>query len=302
MKRAAAAAAVVVAAVAGFAVSGVAKPPACKPVWKCQTTTSTTVPATTTVPVTTTAPTTTSASSPSYPIRGVYDRDLSASGFDDEQAVGFNVIDSGPYPDQMAALEAAGLKGMVWLGGYDNTTCRFNESDDWVASHVAAIAGDPAVAAYFIDDEPNSAACPSAPQQVAARSALVKSIDPVPPTLLVVYRMDQLPAFAGTVDVVGLDHYPCSYTHGCDYQIIDDEVAAADRLGIRYWGVVQAFGDDYYRLPTADELREEFARWRASKMSGYLVYAWRSPHDADPSLWLANHPELLSVLQAENGS
>ena len=136
---------------------------------------------------------------------------------------------------------------------------------------------------------------------MSARSALVKSIDPVPPTFLVSYKVDQFKLLAGTVDIMGLDHYPCSIPDGCDYTKIDAEAAEADRLGIRYWGVIQAFGDSYYKLPTPAELHQEFVHWRATRMSGYLVFAWHWPSN-DPSLWLANDGPLQSQLAIENGS
>jgi hypothetical protein len=236
-----------------------------------------------------------------YPIRGIYDRDLSATGFDDEAAIGFNVIDSAAYRNRIDPLAAHRLRGFIWLGGYDNTTCRFNRSDDWVRSHVAALAGDPGVAAYFVDDEPDAAKCPTAPAQMRARSDLVKSVDPGPPTFLVSYRVDQFRRFAGTVDVMGLDHYPCSIKHGCDYSVIEEQAAEADRLGIRYWGVIQAHGDSWYKLPTPSELHQEFLHWRRTRMEGYLVFAWRFPDDT-PALWLANHPELRAQLALENAN
>ena len=121
----------------------------------------------------------------------MYDRDSSATGFDQESAIGFNFIDSGPYKDQMDQLAVRGLKGFVWLGGYSNTTCSFNNSDDWIRSHVSAIAGNPGVGVYFIDDEPNPTTCPDVPNQIKARSDLVKSIDPGPPTLMVDYKVSQ---------------------------------------------------------------------------------------------------------------
>jgi hypothetical protein len=242
-----------------------------------------------------------SATVPRYAVRGIYDRDLSKTGFSDEAAIGFDYIDSGPYPGEIQALVTDHLKGLVWLGGYDQTSCQFNESDSWVRSHVSAIAGSQGVGAYYIDDEPNAVTCPTEPSQIRARSALVKSIDPQPPTLLVTYRVDQLRLFAGTVDVIGLDHYPCSLEHGCDYSVIDQEAAAADQLGIRYWGVIQAAGDDYYKLPTPQELHEEFVHWEATTMQGYLVFAWHWP-PYRPSLWLAHHPELLTQLAHENAS
>jgi hypothetical protein len=234
-----------------------------------------------------------------YAIRGVYGRDGSSTGFEHQARLGFNVIDSGPYPQQMTALQAGGLKALVWLGGYSNDACSFRRSDAWVRSHVAAIAGDTAVAAYFIDDEPDAARCPGAPRAIRARASLVKSLDPRPPTLIVTYHTDQLARLAGTVDVIGLDHYPCSNAHGCEFSVINEQTAVADRLGIRYWGVIQAHGDDWYRLPSQQEIHDEFLYWRATNMEGYLVFAWRWPPER-PDLWLANHPELQAQLAKEN--
>jgi hypothetical protein len=258
-------------------------------------TATTTVATTTTDAGTTTAPGTTT---PRYSVRGMYDRDFSATGFDDEAALGFNYIDSGPSRD-FDELAAHGLKGFVWLGGYSNDTCGFNQVDDWVRSHVAAIAGNPGVGAYFIDDEPDAAKCPNAPAQMRARSDLVKSIDPGATTFLVTYKIEQFKLFAGTVDVLGLDKYPCSIRNGCDFSKLDAQAAEADRLGVRYWGVIQAHGDSWYKVPTVDELHQEFEHWRATNMEGYLVFAWRFPDDM-PENWLANHPELQAQLAVEN--
>ena len=63
--------------------------------------------------------------------------------------------------------------------------------------------------------------------------------------------------------------------------------------------VFPMFGDDYYKLPTVAELRQQFARWRKTRMEGYLVFSWRYPDDR-PDLWLANHPELHAQLALEN--
>jgi hypothetical protein len=243
-----------------------------------------------------------------YPVRGIYDGETGR-----QAALGFNFIDTGPGRDQVRAIAARGLKPFVWLGGYSNTACQFNETDEWVRSHVRAIAGlrrraggkgrrhrrQPVVGAYFIDDEPDARACPTAPGQMRARSALVKSIDSRPPTFIVTNQPEQLELYAGTVDVIGLDHYPCSITHGCAYSKIDRQAAKADRLGVRYWGVIQAHGDDWYKVPTRLELHRQFVHWRNTNMEGYLVFAWRFPAD-DPSRWLANNPALKAQLAVEN--
>ena len=72
-----------------------------------------------------------------YVIRGIYDRDASATGFDEQAALGFSAIDSGPFRDQMDALARRGLKGIVWLGPYSNETCRFARSNAWIWRIVA---------------------------------------------------------------------------------------------------------------------------------------------------------------------
>lgn len=233
-----------------------------------------------------------------YAVRGIYDRDSSVTGFDREAALGFNFIDSDVF-DDFDELAARDLRGFVWLGGYSNVSCSFREDDTWIRKHVSAIADSPGVGAYFIDDEPDAAKCPRAPAQMKARSDLVKSIDPGPPTFLVTFKIDQFKLFAHTVDVLGLDIYPCSIEGGCDYTKIDVQAAHADRLGIRYWGVIQAFGDDWYKLPTPDELHRQFMHWRATKMEGYLVFAWRRP-DGMHSLGLVNDPELQQQIAEEN--
>ena len=234
-----------------------------------------------------------------YAVRGIYGQGSASRWFDGPVAIGFNLIDTGPYPEELSQLTARGVKGFVWLGGYSNTTCEFNRSNAWVRSHVAEIAGDPTVGAYFIDDEPDVERCPDAPRQIRARSRMVKASDPGPPTFVVTYRTWQLRRLVGTVDVIGLDHYPCTIEHGCDYAKIGEQAAVADRLGIRYWGVIQAHGDDWYKVPTRDELHFQFVHWRATKMEGYLVFAWNWPRE-HRSLWLANDPELKRQLRIEN--
>ena len=99
-----------------------------------------------------------------------------------------------------------------------------------------------------------------------------------------------------------MDHYPCSIPNGCQYSYIDQQAAEADRLGIRYWGVIQAVGDgSYYRPPTPEELHEQFVHWRATNMEGYLVFSWRWPEDGS-ALQLANNLELQAQFAIENAN
>jgi len=237
---------------------------------------------------------------PSYSFRGMY----GPGPYPDIVNAGFSILDAGPYTQTLDQVNALGAKAWIWLGGYNNNSCTFNNTDSWVTTHLQAIQGHPAIAAYFIDDEPNSDLCPTAPAQMKQRSDLVKTIDSTHPTFISTYKTAQFAAFAGKVDVLALDHYPCSYANGCQFNFIDDEAAIADSLGVTYWIVIQTHGDDYYKLPTPAQLHTEFVHARATHMSGYIGFAWEWPLGKPTltALWLANHPELIAQWQIENAA
>ena len=109
------------------------------------------------------------------------------------------------------------------------------------------------------------------------------SLDPGRPTFTVVQSWDSggnesfpYGHFAGAVDILGLDVYPCAHVRaGCNFAEIDAAFAAAEAAGItNYWGILQAFEDDYYRLPTPEEVATQFDHWQNSHMSGYFVFSW----------------------------
>jgi hypothetical protein len=235
-----------------------------------------------------------------FVVRGIYDHDSSPTGYDYITATGFSVLDRGAYLEELTGLPA-GVKAWVWLGDYDNTTCAWEQSDDWIRSHVSAIAGNPNIAGYFLADEPHIWDCPNAPADLYMRHLLVKSIDPGPPTFAVIEPHspgNPYAPYVGTVDVIAADRYPCSFANGCVFSKIDDAIALLEAAGVpRYWGVLQAFQDSYYRLPTPDELHEEFAHWRASRMEGYIVFAWQWD-----GMSLESQPALLDALRIENAN
>jgi Calcineurin-like phosphoesterase len=249
-------------------------------------------PATTTMTTTTTTTTTTpGASGPTTtsttvsgaarpPYRYMYDHDASPSGYDHIAAAGFNLVDVGPDASSLDALTALKVKGLVWLGDYDNGTCSWERSDSTIRSQVSAIKGHPNVAGYLISDEPELSACPNAPAQHAARSALVKSLDPGRFTLIVLDSnspdsTSTYAAWRATSDYQGLDPYPCRPGRPCDLAMIDRHIAAADAAGLRYWAVVQAFEDNNWRLPTPDEETTMLQHWAASHWEGYGAFAWQ---------------------------
>lgn len=257
---------------------------------------------------------------PGFVVRGTYGHDSSydttkgsTSGFSIMQAKGFNTVQTGPYKEGLDALAAAGLKGIVWLGGFDNTQCAFRDDDATIRSKLAPIAGHAAIEAYYIADEPHVSQCPNAPSLLKARTELIHSLDPGSKTFTVLQRSETgfgqpYRSWAGTgaADIFGFDVYPCTRTpYRCDFSKIDQDRATIESLGFSpYWAVLQDFQDCYYGLPSNDDLRTQFQHWQQSKMAGYLVFSWNFsssvPGCAQYSVPLETAPGNVDELGCEN--
>jgi hypothetical protein len=243
-------------------------------------------------------------------VRGAYGKDSSPSGFEVMAAQGFNTVMADPYRQSLDPLAARGLKGIVWLGAWYNApTCGFERDDATVTSQVSAIAGDPAIEAYYLGDEPRVTECPQAPALFRRRSELVHRLDPNARTFTVIQAFENnvshdYSPWVGTVDVLGFDVYPCARTPStCDFTAIDSAIAEIRRAGItKYWAVLEDFQDCYYRLPTTAELRAQFDHWAKSDMGGYLVFSWnyQSSDKTCTGTSLDLYPENLAVLKYEN--
>ncbi|NIH80849.1 hypothetical protein [Amycolatopsis viridis] len=189
----------------------------------------------------------------------------------------------------------------MWLGGYNNQTCTWSWSDAQIAAlfDEFRLAGSPRTGAYFLADEPNTAGtCPSAAADVRARARLVRTLDPDPShfTLANIDDPAQFHAFAGAVDVIATDPYPCRSGQACDWSLIPAYIAALRAAGVhRYLALLQAFGAGKWRWPTAAELEHMIAQWQKSDWGGQITFAWSYGGGR-----LTDHPELLSVLQRLN--
>ena len=183
-----------------------------------------------------------------------------------------------PYLQSLAPLAAKGLKGVVWLGAWINApTCGFEDDDAKIRSLVTPIAGNPAILAYYLGDEPLVTQCPLAPAMFKQRTALVHSLDPGSKTFTVIQQYEGTVArdyapWAGAVDILGFDIYPCSQTQPkCDFTAIDSAIRSISSAGITdYWAVIQDFQDCFYRLPTPSELGSQFDHWASLRDVGLL--------------------------------
>jgi hypothetical protein len=205
------------------------------------------------------------------------------------QSLGFTAVNVEPSRSALDALVPLGLHGMVWIGDYNDSTCRFDDSDATIASEVDAIQGHPAILGYYVADEPEQALenCPSVASDIAARSQLVRQHDPSRPTYAVISNSAYIPGhtieyypyhyFVGAVDLMGLDIYPCLQPAGtpCDFADIDRAIAAADAQRVpHYLAVVQDFMDSTWRRPTPAEVTTQFDHWANSRMEGYFIFSW----------------------------
>jgi hypothetical protein len=209
----------------------------------------------------------------------------------------FNLLTVNPNRQSLNRLRNNGLKGLIWLGGYDSDDCEFNESNAWVRGKVRTLGGHRAAYAWFIDDEPH-ADCPNVRAQIRGRSDLIKKTRPGALTVVSENEEEAFDELANTTDVMVIVSYPCSHEDGCVYSKIAQDVRAAKNAGVRrFWGAIQAFGEEYYKLPGPGQTRELFRRWKQAGMRGYLAYIWRS--DGEDEV-LEDHKELWGPWRTNN--
>jgi hypothetical protein len=246
----------------------------------------------TTVASATTAP-------PPSMVRGIYASWPYASEYPTIAGLGFNAVSVEPWRDRLDYLQSLGLKGLVWLGGYDNSTCTFVRSDGWITDRVLDVRDHPAVLAYEIDNEPHAYQCPTAPQQIKDRVSLVRSLVAPYNAILYITLSRDFWAFATVgVDLIRISAYPCSYTYGCVLPKIPHKVDLARAAGFtRIWGGSQTAGDTYYRPPTPAELAGIQQTWRDAGAEGYVAWAWDGHGTTDP---LRTNSALWDAWNAEN--
>ncbi len=244
-------------------------------------------------------------------VAGVYGRDSSKSGVRIIRRTGFNAVtisvNTGNIRsslDQMDRLHRRGMRVVVWLGSYAQTVpCGFEQGDDQVTEVVRALRDHPAIAAYQVGDEVDQArafGCDGVPEDIAARSAVIRAADPHAKTYATLTAFDgtewyPYQDFVGTVSILGLVIYPCDDAlKECNWRSIDKAIRQAESDGVdRYWAVIQDHGSATYRQPTPRELRKQFRRWRHSRLRGYFVYHWVIGG-------IENRPGHLRVLRRQN--
>ena len=218
------------------------------------------------------------------------------------KSLGFTATYFPPDAESLDTAASLGMKAIVWLGDYDNSTCTFQQSDATVVSTVNAIKRKPALIGYFLADEPEQAEadCPRVAAQLNARSDLVRRTDPDTAhfTYTIVsnegtnLRCYDYAPFMGTTDVMGLDIYPFRYTTSIPcvsgtnvLADISNAISAWRRQSAayksahrgftpRFYAVLQDFTDSHWRRPSVTELQQQWAAWQNSGMEGVWYFSW----------------------------
>ncbi len=206
-------------------------------------------------------------------------------------SVGFNMADV----SNVAQLDSLpdGIKGLVWVGQCNGVDATFLRT-------VRPFIGNARVFGFYLMDDPDPTGryrplCKA--ENLAAESDWIHANIPGAKTFVLLMSMSssKSPSFVGTynpanshIDLFGIDPYPCrTELNGCDYDMIDHYVAAAESWGVsrdRMVPVYQVFGggnwvDDgggRYALPTVSQLQQILARWEALlPVAAFdIVYSW----------------------------
>jgi hypothetical protein len=193
-------------------------------------------------------------------------------------ATGFTHTTDGNY--HQSAQQQAGMEGIIWLGGWDQSRGSFESSPSEMAEVVDANRGRGYY--YQLGDEPDQFGAGVVGEYRKA-TELVHQHDPTGKTWVAIDQFNDPDMTAwpgpdiplnGAVDVLAFDVYPCQ-SGPCEYGMIDGAVRRIHAAGVRDWHfIIQDFEYEDFRWPTADELRGQFQHWQGQGASGYWVFAW----------------------------
>ena len=220
-------------------------------------------------------------------VRGIYR--FSSTTWGTMAGLGFNAVtDGGTNTNNYAGQRAAGLRGMVWLDAYSNTTCKQTMTDAQIQSivHTNASGGN-AGATYQVGDEPTTNGCAAA-STYSHITSVIHAADGSAKSWVADDQFNDpsishwpagLP-MKGSVDYLAFDIYPCQ-SGPCELAMIDQAVQRIHSVGLRNWMfIIQDFGPcQSWRAPNATEVLQQFQHWQKAGAIGYWVYTY----DTDPT-------------------
>jgi len=229
--------------------------------------------------------------------------------------IGFNLADVSNIR-QLDALPD-GVEGLAWIGRCNGVDAAFLDS-------VRPYIGNPKLFGFYLADDPDprsiarvhTHACKA--EDLKAESDWIHVNVRGAKTFIVLMNVSssRTPSFENTynpvnshIDLFGIDPYPCrTELNGCDFDMIDRYVLAAESWGIPRKAMVPVFqafgggkwradGGGQYALPDAREERQILARWRVliQNPAFDMTYSWGSQNGATT---LEKAPNLQAVISA----
>ncbi|MBO0756509.1 MAG: hypothetical protein J2P54_11650, partial [Bradyrhizobiaceae bacterium] len=211
-----------------------------------------------------------------------------------------------------------GVKGLAWVGQCNGVDAHFLNT-------VRPYIGNAKLFGFYLMDDPDPTGAYGplcAADKLKAESDWIHDNVPGAKTfvLLMSLSSSKTPSFTGTynpgnshVDLFGIDPYPCrSELKGCDYDMIDRYIAAAESGGVPRDSMVpvyQAFGGGNWRddgggkyvLPSVEQMQQMLKRWGTfvpAPMFDY-AYSWGSQKADDA---LERSPDLQAVFARHNSA
>jgi hypothetical protein len=195
-------------------------------------------------------------------------------------SLGFNAATDGGVQDHGSTEAAAGIKGMVWVDAYDNSSCAQTITNQAIQMIVQAnVSAGRRGLRYEIGDEPTANGCAAAPVYRSITQA-VHAVDSSAKTWTADDQFQdgnppqQGVPMKGSVDILAFDVYPCR-SGACNYGAIDAAVRQIHAAGVGNWEfIIQDFSSSPWRWPTPTEIQGQFDHWKGQGAIGYWVFAW----------------------------
>ncbi len=209
---------------------------------------------------------------------------VAALGINTVQGWGGNVARAGAFLD---AAQASGLKVLLEMGNLVGTTV----DETAIRAHVQALAGHPALLAWYVRDEPG----PELHDNVRRAAALFRELDPRHPTYMVSCRPSEFAEQASLADIFAVDPYPLPGGPVAMVAQWADLAWAATREERPVWIIPQAHDQSSYQKqppergagrPTANQQRCMTWLALAHGARGLVWYTW----DDGPAMGVKYHP------------
>lgn len=130
------------------------------------------------------------------------------------------------------------------VSGIDNVTTKV----------VTTLKNHPAILAWYMSDEETSSRIP---ELIKVRN-MVNRLDPYHPTYSLTFRFEDIPFYARTGDIIGVDVYPIKNDSSSSMEKISKGMDAVNKTHKPVWFVPQAFNWGVYKAKNQKDFKQNF--------------------------------------------